>query len=58
MTNQKPFQHRAKMCKLPLSFVFRANLKDYLRELYFIPDIPELRTVNEVLRKYTKVTHE
>lgn len=33
----------------------REEVKDYLHEIYFLPDHPELRDIHSVLQDYKKV---
>lgn len=33
----------------------REEVKDYLHEIYFLPDHPELRDIHAVLQDYKKV---
>lgn len=34
---------------------FREEVQDYLHEIYFLPDHPELRDIHTVLQDYKKV---
>lgn len=38
-----------------LSFNYREEVSDYLHEIYFLPDHPELKDIHTVMQDYKKV---
>lgn len=38
-----------------LSFNYREEVSDYLHEIYFLPDHPELKDIHAVMQDYKKV---